>query len=64
MFADPQLTSHRMTINVEGPQGPRTLIRQPVLFDGVGAGVSGPLPRLGQHNANLLERRPAIVTSG
>ena len=53
-----------MTINVEGPQGPRTLIRQPVLFDGVGAGVSGPLPRLGQHNANLLERRLAIVTSG
>lgn len=64
VFADPQLASRRMTIDVDGPQGQRTFIRQPLLFDGVGAGVSGPVPQLGQHNADLLERTPALVTSG
>lgn len=63
VFADPQLASRRMTVDIDGPSGRSTFIRQPMLFDGAGGQVSRPVPQLGQHNADLLQRRPISVTS-
>ena len=64
MFQDPQLAFRRMEVEVDGPQGQRSFIRQPILFDGAHGAFAGGVPTLGQHNADLLERRPAEVTSG
>ena len=63
VFADPQLASRRMTVEIDGPSGRSTFIRQPMLFDGAAGQVSRPVPQLGQHNADLLQRRPISVTS-
>ena len=64
VFQDPQLAFRRMKVEVDGPQGQHSFIRQPILFDGAHGAFAGGVPTLGQHNADLLERRPAEVTCG
>jgi len=63
-LADAQIASRRMTVAVDGPQGRRTFIRQPVLFDGRGGRIDRPVPGLGEHNAELLAPALARTTSG
>lgn len=54
VFADAQMASRGMTATLDGPEGRRTYIRQPNLYDGVGGTIARGVPALGQHNAELL----------
>jgi crotonobetainyl-CoA:carnitine CoA-transferase CaiB-like acyl-CoA transferase len=56
VLADPQLLSRRMAVDIDDPNGRQTVIRQPNLFDGAGGTIVLPVPRLGQHNGELLTR--------
>ena len=50
----PQMAARHMTVTAQGPSGPQTFVRQPLLFNGVAPATVGPVPALGQHNAELL----------
>ena len=54
VLADPQMAARRMAVAVTGGEGTQTFVRQPLLFDGEGGSVGRPVPRLGEHNAELL----------
>ena len=54
VLAHPQMVARRMTVTAPGPSGPLTFVRQPLLIDGVAPTSVGPVPALGQHNADLL----------
>ena len=48
-----------MAIEVDGPHGKQTFVRQPLLFDGDGGAITCQAPALGQHDAQLLRRSAA-----
>ena len=54
VLTHPQMVARRMTVTAPGPSGPLTFVRQPLLFNGVAPATVGPVPALGQHNAELL----------
>ena len=59
VLADPQMVARRMAIEVDGPHGKQTFVRQPLLFDGDGGAITCQAPALGQHDAQLLRRSAA-----
>ena len=61
VLTDPQLVARRMAVQVDGPNGLQTFMRQPLLIDGQVTEIQRQAPRLGQHNAELLG---ALATSG
>ncbi len=50
----PQMVARQMMVTATGPDGAQTFVRQPLLFNGVAPATVGPVPALGQHNAELL----------
>ena len=53
VLQDPQIVARGMAVQVEGPGGTQTHLRQPMLFDGCGGALTSQAPTLGQHNAEL-----------
>ncbi len=51
----PQMAARQMTVAAPGPCGPMTFVRQPLLINGEAPTTVGPVPALGQHNAELLD---------
>ena len=61
----PQMVARQMTVTAQAPGGAQTFVRQPLLFDGVAPTTVGPVPALGQHNADLLgPPHPAALQPG
>lgn len=54
VLADPQMVARAMTVKIDGPNGTQTFVRQPLILDGEVGAITRPAPRLGQHNAELL----------
>ena len=54
VLQDPQMAARRMTVEIDGVAGRQKFVRQPLLFDGEGGGISRPVPALGQHTEEVL----------
>ena len=61
VLQDPQIVARGMAVQVQGPGGTQTHLRQPMLIDGSGGAVTCQAPELGQHNAELLGERSALL---
>lgn len=63
VLADPQLVARRMAVQVDGPNGMQTFVRQPLLIDGQVSVLLRQAPQLGQHNAELFDAQAALSNS-
>lgn len=64
VLTDPQVVARGMAVQVDGPNGLQTFVRQPLLIDGQLGDILRQAPQLGQHNGELLgapaTERPAM----
>lgn len=59
VLEDPQMASRCMALDVDGPNGKQTFLRQPLLLNGLGNVIHSQAPALGQHNHEVLGALPA-----
>ncbi len=63
VLTDPQVVARRMAVQVDGPNGMQTFVRQPLLIDGQVQEILRQAPQLGQHNTELLGARTPAPAS-
>jgi crotonobetainyl-CoA:carnitine CoA-transferase CaiB-like acyl-CoA transferase len=58
VLTDPQVIARGLAVQVDGPNGVQTFVRQPLLIDGQMGEITCQAPQLGEHNVELLRPNP------
>jgi crotonobetainyl-CoA:carnitine CoA-transferase CaiB-like acyl-CoA transferase len=62
VLSDPQVLARRMAVAVKGNAGTQAFLRQPLIFDRQVGTIERGVPALGEHNAEVIGRRPGAET--
>ena len=60
VLTDPQLVARQMAVQIDGPHGMQTFVRQPLCFDGISVAIGCQAPGLGEHGPELLGARSGL----
>lgn len=63
VLTDPHMAARAMCVDVDGPQGLQTFVRQPLILGGNIGSIRSQAPALGQHTAEVMETLEAAAIS-